>query len=134
MLIGPTKSETRRLMPNFVTISSISTGRQMAEDVVVIAIMPIFENFLNIFSGLTPQTAAVNGANSAYWITSPTSRHARNLIIGRMTAKPVPPATSASRQKTPIGAMCMTALMILTTTPLTDLIISITRWLPVLRA
>ena len=59
MLMGPTKSVTRLLIPNLVTISSISVGRQIAEEVVVIAIMDIFANFFGIFKGFTPHTAAV---------------------------------------------------------------------------
>ena len=102
----------------------------IAEEVVVIAIMDIFANFFGIFRGLTPQTAAVNGEKRRYWIASPTSRHARNLIMGTITAKPVPPATSASRQKIPIGATFITALIILITTPLMAFIRSITMVFP----
>ena len=62
IVIGPTKSDTLRSTPNLVTISSILVGRQIAEDVVVIAIIDILEYFFGIFAGLTPQNAAVNGA------------------------------------------------------------------------
>ena len=54
------------------------------------------------------------------------SRQPRNLSIGMMTANPVPPATFASRQKMPIGATFMTALMISKMTPLTAVRKSVT--------
>ena len=46
------------------------------------------------------------------WIASPIRSTPKNFIIGTITLRPVAPATLASRQKIPIGAICMTVLMI----------------------
>ncbi|BFL19823.1 hypothetical protein K190097F3_53240 [Enterocloster clostridioformis] len=61
MVMGPVKSATLRLTPNFTTVSSILVGRQIAPEVVVTAIMDILANFLGIFAGFTLQRAAVSG-------------------------------------------------------------------------
>ena len=64
IVIGPVKSATLRLIPNFVTSSSILVGRQIAPEVVVTAIIDILANFLGILKIFTFVTAAVNGPNN----------------------------------------------------------------------
>ena len=110
--MGPVKSATLRLTPNFVTASSIFVGRQMAPEVVVIAMIDIFANFFGIFTTFTLHSAAVKGPNIRNWIASPIRSRPKNLSIGIITLRPVDPATFASRQKIPIGAIFITVLII----------------------
>ena len=118
MVIGPVKSATLRLTPNFVTSSSILVGRQIAPDVVVTAIIDIFAYFFGILKRFTLHRAAVSGVNSRNWIASPIRSRPRNFSIGMITLNPVAPATFARRQKIPIGATFMTSLIIFVTTAL----------------